>query len=204
MPSNLYHWQCGSSPTAAAYAVAALNLWRVLSRIFSSRMSCRGSYTHSRGLPTLLLCWGRRWSTVGGGQYNNGFGSCVNQMHVCISPLETTCCRPAGATQERCQIVFTASNVVRWIWVAALNVLRVLWCVFVSRLSSRAHTCTRVGYFCCRCGDGGQRFSTVGGGQYNKGTGSCVRVSSLEKRFVVGCMSVREERVDDFDRLQCV
>jgi hypothetical protein len=109
-------------------------------------MSCRGSHAHSRGLPTLLLCWVRRWSTVCGGQYNIGFGSCVRQIHVCISPLENHvlcwCWDNAGALPNgfHCRQYWSTRNAAGD-WVAALNVLRVLSRVFVLRMSSRAHTC---------------------------------------------------------------
>ena len=46
-----------------------------------------GSYMHSRGSLTLLVCSGRRWSTVGGGLYNYGYGVCVIQAPVHVSSL---------------------------------------------------------------------------------------------------------------------
>ena len=46
-----------------------------------------GSYMHSLGSRTLLVCSGRRWSTVGGGLYNYGYGVCVIQAPVHVSSL---------------------------------------------------------------------------------------------------------------------
>ena len=83
----------------------------------------------------------------------------ASTKHTCaFSRWKTMRCLRAGTTQERCQIVFTASNEVRWMWVAALNELRAISRVFASRMSCRARTCTRVGCLRCCCCAGGEDF----------------------------------------------